>query len=108
MVKVKNANVEREENYEGGSSRGGRTRKGKEKIVATEVRLPERFISIKEAANFKEWTRKRRKIATGHRVDLYNEHLKMLLDFIPKTKNVLIPTFTVREDLKNYLLKEKF
>ncbi|KAI5681519.1 hypothetical protein M9H77_02747 [Catharanthus roseus] len=45
MVKVKNVNVGREENNkEGGSSR--------------------------EAANFKEWIRKRRKIAQGYRVDL--------------------------------------
>ncbi|KAI5672333.1 hypothetical protein M9H77_12697 [Catharanthus roseus] len=73
MVKVKNANVGREENYEeGGSSRGGRTGKGKGKRVATEVRLPEGFISFKEAANFEEWTRKRRKIAPGHRVDLFD------------------------------------
>ncbi|KAI5672314.1 hypothetical protein M9H77_12678 [Catharanthus roseus] len=73
MMKVKNANVGREENYEeGGSSRGGRTGKGKGKgkRVATEVRLPERFISVKEAANFEEWTRKKRKIVPGYRVDL--------------------------------------
>ncbi|KAI5649613.1 hypothetical protein M9H77_35618 [Catharanthus roseus] len=58
MWKVNNANVGREENYEeGGSSRGGRTGKEKGKRVATEVRLVERFISIK-------------KIAPGHRVDL--------------------------------------
>ncbi|KAI5682331.1 hypothetical protein M9H77_03559 [Catharanthus roseus] len=68
---VKNANVGREENYEeGGSSRGGRTGKGKGKKVESEVRLPERFISVKEAANFEEWTRKMRKIAPSHRVDL--------------------------------------
>ncbi|KAI5663452.1 hypothetical protein M9H77_22775 [Catharanthus roseus] len=43
MVKVKNANVGRGENYEEGeSSRGGRTRKGKGKKVASEMRLPER------------------------------------------------------------------
>ncbi|KAI5671976.1 hypothetical protein M9H77_12340 [Catharanthus roseus] len=129
MVKFKNENVGRGENYEGGSSRGGRTGKEKGKKVASEVRLPQRFISVKEAANFKEWTRERRKIALGHRVDLSNiegmeiipnflensgwdlclqlEHLKVVLNFIPK-KNALIPTFTMREDLKNYLLKEKF
>ncbi|KAI5682076.1 hypothetical protein M9H77_03304 [Catharanthus roseus] len=73
MVKVKNANVGREENYkEGGSSKGERTGKGKGKGVATELRAPERFISIKEAANFEKWTRKWRKIAPGHRVDLSN------------------------------------
>ncbi|KAI5667560.1 hypothetical protein M9H77_17413 [Catharanthus roseus] len=52
MVKVKNANIRKEENYkEGGSSRSGSTGKGKGKRVATE-------------------TRKRKKIAPGHRVDL--------------------------------------
>ncbi|KAI5678750.1 hypothetical protein M9H77_09700 [Catharanthus roseus] len=70
-VKVKNANIGREENYEEEkSSRGGTIGKGKGKRVATEVRLLERFISIKEAANFEEWTRKRRNITPGHRVDL--------------------------------------
>ncbi|KAI5668205.1 hypothetical protein M9H77_18058 [Catharanthus roseus] len=34
------------------------------------MRTPERFISVKEAANFEEWTRKRRKIAPGHRNDV--------------------------------------
>ncbi|KAI5678056.1 hypothetical protein M9H77_09006 [Catharanthus roseus] len=69
-VKVKNVNIGMEENYEEEeSSRGGTIGKGKGKRVATEVRLLERFISIKEAANFEEWTRKRRKIAPGHRVD---------------------------------------
>ncbi|KAI5653913.1 hypothetical protein M9H77_31100 [Catharanthus roseus] len=43
MVKVKNPNVGRGENYEEeGSSRGGRTGKGKGKRVASEVRLPKR------------------------------------------------------------------
>ncbi|KAI5666911.1 hypothetical protein M9H77_16764 [Catharanthus roseus] len=51
---------------EGGSSRG----KGKGKRVPSEVRAPGRFISMREATNFEEWTRKRRKIAPGHRVDL--------------------------------------
>ncbi|KAI5657041.1 hypothetical protein M9H77_25834 [Catharanthus roseus] len=72
MEKVKNAKVGREENYEGGSSRGGRTGKGKGKKLATEVRLPERFTSVKEAANFEKWTRKRRNIAPGHIVDLFD------------------------------------
>ncbi|KAI5677570.1 hypothetical protein M9H77_08520 [Catharanthus roseus] len=54
MVKVKNANVGREKNYEeGGSSKSGRTRKGKGQREATE-------------------TRKRREIAPSHRVDLSN------------------------------------
>ncbi|KAI5648303.1 hypothetical protein M9H77_34308 [Catharanthus roseus] len=71
MVKVENANVGREENYkERGSSRDGRTGKGKDKRLVTEVRLPKRFILVKEATNFEEWTRKRRKIAPGYRVDL--------------------------------------
>ncbi|KAI5676327.1 hypothetical protein M9H77_07277 [Catharanthus roseus] len=79
MVKVKNENAEREKNYEeGGSSKGRRTGKGKGKRVATEVRLLERFISIKEAANFEEWTRKKRKIAPGHKVDLSNMEINEL------------------------------
>ncbi|KAI5669354.1 hypothetical protein M9H77_19207 [Catharanthus roseus] len=68
MVKVKNANVGRGENVkEGGSSRG---RTGKGKRASSGVRALERFISVKEAANFEEWTRKIRKIASGYRVDL--------------------------------------
>ncbi|KAI5677955.1 hypothetical protein M9H77_08905 [Catharanthus roseus] len=111
MVKVKNANVGREENYEeDGSSRGGRIGKGKGKRVATEVRLLERFISVKEVANFEEWTRKRRKIAPGHIVGLFDMEgtPKNSIDSIPKTKNALIPTYTMRKDLNNYSLKEKF
>ncbi|KAI5658201.1 hypothetical protein M9H77_26994 [Catharanthus roseus] len=69
MVKVKNANVGRGENVEGGSSRG-RIEKGKR--VASGVRAPERFIFVKEAANFEEWIRKRRKITLGHKLDLTN------------------------------------
>ncbi|KAI5657663.1 hypothetical protein M9H77_26456 [Catharanthus roseus] len=45
MVKVKNTNIGRGENIEEGRS-------------------------SKEAANFEEWTQKRRKIASGHKVDL--------------------------------------
>ncbi|KAI5654060.1 hypothetical protein M9H77_31247 [Catharanthus roseus] len=88
MVKVKNANVGREENYEErGSSRGGRTGKGKGKRVATEMRLPERFISVKEATNFEELTRKRIKIAPSHRIDLsdmeaLHEHRRMNFGFM--------------------------
>ncbi|KAI5677746.1 hypothetical protein M9H77_08696 [Catharanthus roseus] len=68
MVKVKNANVGRGENYEeGGSSRGERTRKGKGRKVTSEPRLPKRFISVTAVAKFEERTRKRRKIAPGHR-----------------------------------------
>ncbi|KAI5672077.1 hypothetical protein M9H77_12441 [Catharanthus roseus] len=70
MEKVKIANIGRGENVEEGGS--SRRRTGKRKIVASGVRVPERCISVKEAANFEEWTRKRRKIAPGHRVDLTN------------------------------------
>ncbi|KAI5663098.1 hypothetical protein M9H77_22421 [Catharanthus roseus] len=67
MVKTKNANIGRGENVEeGGSSRG----RGKGKRVPFGVRAPQGFISVKEAANFEEWTRKRRKIPPSHRVDL--------------------------------------
>ncbi|KAI5654579.1 hypothetical protein M9H77_31766 [Catharanthus roseus] len=68
MVKLKNANVGRGKNFEEGGSSIGRTGKGKR--MASGVRAPERFISVKEAANFEEWTRKRRKIILGHRLDL--------------------------------------
>ncbi|KAI5675732.1 hypothetical protein M9H77_06682 [Catharanthus roseus] len=71
MVKVKNENVGKGENYEEQRSRkGGRTGKGKGKKVANEIRLLERFISVKVDANFEEWARKMRKIALGHRVNL--------------------------------------
>ncbi|KAI5667197.1 hypothetical protein M9H77_17050 [Catharanthus roseus] len=84
MVKTKNANVGQGQNLEeGGSSR----EKGKAKGVPSgvrvpEVRIPNRFISAKEAASFEEWTRNRRKIASGHRVDLndmqaLHEHRRM-------------------------------
>ncbi|KAI5667820.1 hypothetical protein M9H77_17673 [Catharanthus roseus] len=72
MVKTKNANVGHGQNpKEGGTSKG----KGKAKRVPSggsfqEVRAPDRFILVKEAANFKTWKRNRRKIAPGHRVDL--------------------------------------
>ncbi|KAI5667731.1 hypothetical protein M9H77_17584 [Catharanthus roseus] len=96
MVKVKNANIGRGENYEGGSSRGGRAGKGKGKKVASEVKLPERFISIKEAANFEEWARKMRKIAPGHRVDLFD---MKGMEIIPNLfENIgWRPLFTVNE-----------
>ncbi|KAI5658444.1 hypothetical protein M9H77_27237 [Catharanthus roseus] len=67
-MKVKNANIGRGENVEEGES--SRRRTGKRKRVASGVKVLERFISVKEAANFEEWTRKRRKIAPGHIVDL--------------------------------------
>ncbi|KAI5648970.1 hypothetical protein M9H77_34975 [Catharanthus roseus] len=45
MVKVKNANIGRGENFEEGeSSRCGKTGKGKGKNAASEVRLPERLL----------------------------------------------------------------
>ncbi|KAI5669230.1 hypothetical protein M9H77_19083 [Catharanthus roseus] len=72
MVKTKNAHVGQSQNpEEGGTSRG----KGKGKRVPSRARVPEagaldRFISVKEATRFEEWTRNRRKIAPGHRVDL--------------------------------------
>ncbi|KAI5654031.1 hypothetical protein M9H77_31218 [Catharanthus roseus] len=56
MVKVKNAMLE-----------GKKTMK-KEELA----KVPERFISVKGAATFEEWTRKMRKIASGHRVDLFD------------------------------------
>ncbi|KAI5667583.1 hypothetical protein M9H77_17436 [Catharanthus roseus] len=66
MVKVKNVNGARGETYEeGGSRRGGRSGKGKGKKVANEVGLPERFISVKEAANFEEWTKKKERLLQG-------------------------------------------
>ncbi|KAI5671565.1 hypothetical protein M9H77_11929 [Catharanthus roseus] len=43
-------------------------RKGKR--VPSRVRAPDRFIPVKEATNFEEWTKKRRKIVLGHRVEL--------------------------------------
>ncbi|KAI5659088.1 hypothetical protein M9H77_27881 [Catharanthus roseus] len=72
MVKTNNAQVGQCQNpEEGGSSRG----KGKGKRVPSGARVPEaraldRFISVKEAARFEEWTRNRWKIAPAHRVDL--------------------------------------
>ncbi|KAI5668102.1 hypothetical protein M9H77_17955 [Catharanthus roseus] len=84
MVKTKNAQVGQSQNpKEGGTSR----EKGKGKWVPSgtgvlAARAPERFISVKEAARFEEWTRNRRKIAPGHRVDLndmqaLHEHRRM-------------------------------
>ncbi|KAI5681551.1 hypothetical protein M9H77_02779 [Catharanthus roseus] len=94
MVKVKNANVGRGENVEeGGSSRGT---VGKGKRVPSKVRAPERFISVKEARNFEEWTRKRRKIAPGHRVDLNDMEG---IEIIPNLFNEIgwVPLLTVKE-----------
>ncbi|KAI5666980.1 hypothetical protein M9H77_16833 [Catharanthus roseus] len=45
-------------------------KKGGQSSSLFKARIPDRFISVKEAANFEEWTRNRRKIAPGHRVDL--------------------------------------
>ncbi|KAI5667786.1 hypothetical protein M9H77_17639 [Catharanthus roseus] len=65
---------------EGGTSRG----KGKGKRVpsgtgASAARVSERFISVKEAASFEEWTRNQRKIAPSHQVDLHD----MQVDNVP-------------------------
>ncbi|KAI5671134.1 hypothetical protein M9H77_11498 [Catharanthus roseus] len=65
-VKTKYANIGRGVNIEGGSSRG----RVKGKRVPSGIRAPSKFIYAKEAANFTEWTRNRRNIAAGHRVDL--------------------------------------
>ncbi|KAI5652454.1 hypothetical protein M9H77_29641 [Catharanthus roseus] len=43
--------------------------RGKGKRILSRVRAPDKFITLKEVANFEEWTRNRRKIAPGHRVD---------------------------------------
>ncbi|KAI5667063.1 hypothetical protein M9H77_16916 [Catharanthus roseus] len=95
MVKTKNAQVDQGQNpEEGGTSRG----KGKGKRVpsgtgasaARVSRVLERFISVKEATRFEEWTRNRRKIALGHRVDLHDmqgmeaiPHLFEMIGWIP-------------------------
>ncbi|KAI5671143.1 hypothetical protein M9H77_11507 [Catharanthus roseus] len=66
-VKTKNADIRRGVNIEeGGSSRG----RGKGKRVPSGIRALDKFIYAKEVAKFEEWTRNRRKIAAGHRVDL--------------------------------------
>ncbi|KAI5677592.1 hypothetical protein M9H77_08542 [Catharanthus roseus] len=92
MVKTKNANVGQGQNPE---ERGTSRRKGKGKRVPSgarvpKARAPDRFISVKEAARFEEWTRNRRKIAPGHRVDLNDmqgmeaiPHLCELISWIP-------------------------
>ncbi|KAI5676372.1 hypothetical protein M9H77_07322 [Catharanthus roseus] len=72
MVKTKNANIGQSQNLEEGSSSRG---KGKAERVPSgvrvhKVRVPDRFISVKEAATFEEWTRNRRKIVSGHIVNL--------------------------------------
>ncbi|KAI5671854.1 hypothetical protein M9H77_12218 [Catharanthus roseus] len=65
MVKTKNANVGHGE--AGGSSRGGKKGKGKQ-VARSETPL-DKFISVQAAANYEDWTQKKRKIAPGHRVD---------------------------------------
>ncbi|KAI5672053.1 hypothetical protein M9H77_12417 [Catharanthus roseus] len=98
---MKNANIGRGENVKGGSSR---ERVGKGKRVASGVRAPQRFISVKEAADFEEWTRKGRKIAPGLKVDLndmkvgdpigvgkiYNKHTFKRLGFERNEKGMLV------------------
>ncbi|KAI5663849.1 hypothetical protein M9H77_23173 [Catharanthus roseus] len=70
MVKVKNANVGKGEDFEGGNIRG---MTGKGKRVAFGVRAPIRFISVKETANLEEWPRKRegKLLKLGK---IYNKH----------------------------------
>ncbi|KAI5676963.1 hypothetical protein M9H77_07913 [Catharanthus roseus] len=69
MVKTKNANVGREgHGEEGGSSRGGNKGKGKQ-VARSETPL-DKFISVQAVANYEDWTKKKRKIALEHRVDL--------------------------------------
>ncbi|KAI5671372.1 hypothetical protein M9H77_11736 [Catharanthus roseus] len=61
--------LEREGHGEaGGSSRG--SKKGKGKQVARSETPLDKFISVQAAANYEDWTQKKRKIAPGHRVDL--------------------------------------
>ncbi|KAI5648651.1 hypothetical protein M9H77_34656 [Catharanthus roseus] len=82
MVKIKNAQVGQGQNpEEGGTSIG----KGKGKRVpsgtgVSVARASERFISVKEAARFEEWTRNRRKIAPGMEAI---PHLFEIIGWIP-------------------------
>ncbi|KAI5653418.1 hypothetical protein M9H77_30605 [Catharanthus roseus] len=95
MVKTKNAQVGQGQNpEEGGTNRG----KGKGKRVpsgtgastARVSRVSERFISVKDTTRFEEWTRNRRKIAPGHRIDLHDmqgmeaiPHLFEMIGWVP-------------------------
>ncbi|KAI5654771.1 hypothetical protein M9H77_31958 [Catharanthus roseus] len=92
MVKTKNAQVGQGQNpEEEGTSRG----KGKGKRVpsgtgVSAAMASERFISVKEAARFEEWTRNRQKITPSHRVDLHDmqgmeaiPHLFEIIGWIP-------------------------
>ncbi|KAI5671446.1 hypothetical protein M9H77_11810 [Catharanthus roseus] len=98
---AKNANIGRGENFEeGGSSRG----RGKGKRVPSRVRAPDILISLKEATNFEKWTRNRRKIDPGHRVDLndtqvgdhirpgkiYNQHTFKRMGFERNEERLLV------------------
>ncbi|KAI5673756.1 hypothetical protein M9H77_14120 [Catharanthus roseus] len=49
-------------------SRGGK--KGKGKQVARSETLSDKFILVKVVADYGDWTKKKRKITSGHRVDL--------------------------------------
>ncbi|KAI5674023.1 hypothetical protein M9H77_14387 [Catharanthus roseus] len=97
MVKVNNANIGRGENVEEGGSSKGRVGKGKR--VPSGVRAPDRFIFVKKASNFDEWTRKRRKIAPGHRVDLND---MKSIEIIPNLFNNIGWIFTKGEVLKRH------
>ncbi|KAI5681642.1 hypothetical protein M9H77_02870 [Catharanthus roseus] len=104
MVKKKNANIGREVNIEeGGSSR----RRGKGKRVPSGVRAPDRFIFVKEAANFEEWTRNKRKIALGHKVYLIDIQG---IEAIPNLFNMIgwVPLHTVHELYYSEMIYEFF
>ncbi|KAI5663860.1 hypothetical protein M9H77_23183 [Catharanthus roseus] len=65
-------------------------KKGGQSSSLFKARAPDRFISVKGTANFEKWTRNRRKIAPGHRVDLNDmqgmealPHLFDLIGWIP-------------------------
>ncbi|KAI5653727.1 hypothetical protein M9H77_30914 [Catharanthus roseus] len=92
MVKTKNAQVGQGQNpEEGGTSRGiGKGKRVPSRTGAFAARASESFILVKEAARFEEWTRNRRKIAPGHRVDLHDmqgmeaiPHLFEIIGWIP-------------------------
>ncbi|KAI5669448.1 hypothetical protein M9H77_19301 [Catharanthus roseus] len=65
-------------------------KKGGQSSSLFKARVSERFISVKEAASFEEWTRNRQKIAPGHRMDLHDmqgmeaiPHLFEIIGWIP-------------------------
>ncbi|KAI5648701.1 hypothetical protein M9H77_34706 [Catharanthus roseus] len=85
MVKVNNVNVGRcGHGEEGVGSRGGK--KGKGKQVPRSEASSDKFISVKGAANYEDWTKKKRKIAPRHRVDLSDMGKHMLATQSSSTK----------------------